>query len=157
MRYFLRALKHFVKMALLVALIYLAMNATDTLGINQQELLGTKGAILLVALVALSAAYPSYGFVERTVEASLEQHRDILVESMLRGGYSLQKEDGGELRFRASGPIRRLLAMGDDAVTIKALTPNTVAIGGVRKGVVEAEFRISSQMRIWRQEHPNQQ
>jgi hypothetical protein len=95
--------------------------------------------------------------VERTVEASLEQHRDILVESMLRGGYSLQREDGGELRFRASSPIRRLLAMGDDAVTIKALTPNTVAIGGVRKGVVEAEFRISSQMRIWRQEHPNQQ
>lgn len=155
MRYFLRALKHFVKMALLVALIYLAMNATDTLGINQQELLGTKGLILLVALVALSAAYPSYGFVERTLEGSIQKDREILVESMIRGGYSLQREEDGQMHFRASSPIRRLLAMGDDKVTIGQLTANTLSISGQRKGVVEAEFRISSRLRIGREEQNN--
>lgn len=155
MRYFLRALKHFVKMALLVALIYLAMNATDTLGINQQELLGTKGLILLVALVALSAAYPSYGFVERTMEGSIQKDREILVESMIRGGYSLQREEDGQMHFRASSPIRRLLAMGDDKVTIGQPTANTLSISGQRKGVVEAEFRISSRLRIGREEQNN--
>lgn len=155
MRYFARALKHFVKMALLVALIYLAMNATDTLGINQQELLGTKGLILLVALVALSAAYPSYGFVERTLEGSIQKDREILVESMIRGGYSLQREEDGQMHFRASSPIRRLLAMGDDKVTIGQLSPNTLSISGQRKGVVEAEFRISSRLRIGREEQNN--
>lgn len=155
MRYFARALKHFVKMALLVALIYLAMNATDTLGINQQELLGTKGLILLVALVALSAAYPSYGFVERTMEGSIQKDREILVESMIRGGYSLQREEDRQMHFRASSPIRRLLAMGDDKVTIGQPTPNTLSISGQRKGVVEAEFRISSRLRIGREEQNN--
>lgn len=155
MRYFLRALKHFVKMALLVALIYLAMNATDTLGINQQELLGTKGLILLVALVALSAAYPSYGFVERTLEGSIQKDRELLVESMIRGGYSLQREEDGQMHFRASSPIRRLLAMGDDKVTIGQPTANTLSISGQRKGVVEAEFRISSRLRIGREEQNN--
>lgn len=155
MRYFLRALKHFVKMALLVALIYLAMNATDTLGINQQELLGTKGLILLVALVALSAAYPSYGFVERTMEGSIQKDRELLVESMIRGGYSLQREEDGQMHFRASSPIRRLLAMGDDKVTIGQLSHNTLSISGQRKGVVEAEFRISSRLRIGREEQNN--
>lgn len=155
MRYFARALKHFVKMALLVALIYLAMNATDTLGINQQELLGTKGLILLVALVALSAAYPSYGFVERTMEGSIQKDRELLVESMIRGGYSLYREEDGQMHFRASSPIRRLLAMGDDKVTIGQATPNTLSISGQRKGVVEAEFRISSRLRIGREEQNN--
>ncbi len=152
MRYFLRALKHFVKMALLVALIYLAMNATDTLAVNQQELLGTKGIILLVALVALSAAYPSYGFVERTIEGSIAEDRDIILETMARGGYSLSKESDQMISFRASAPLQRLIAMGDDEVCIRQIAPNQLLLSGLRKSTVESEFRLSGRMRIKREQ-----
>jgi hypothetical protein len=152
MRYFLRALKHFVKMVALIAIIYLLMYATDTLAVNQQELLGTKGIILLVALVALSAAYPSYGFVERTIEGSIAEDRDIILETMARGGYSLGKESDQVISFRASGPLQRLLAMGDDEVCIRQIAPNKLLLSGLRKSTVESEFRLSGRMRIKREQ-----
>ena len=39
-QYLLRAVKHLVRMALLIVAIYFVMDATDTLGIQQNELLG---------------------------------------------------------------------------------------------------------------------
>lgn len=156
--YIFRAIKHLVKMAVLVAIIYFLMDATDTLAINQNELLGTRGIVLMVALVLLSAAYPAYGFVERITIGSLQSDRDLIVESMLKGGYSLQRESNHELVFRATSPFRRLIAMGDDAICIRDLGVGAqgeefISISGLRKGAVEAEFRISGRLRIKREEN----
>ena len=45
------SLKYLLKLAILLAAIYGAMYATGTLGITTEELLGTKGVVLAVAVV----------------------------------------------------------------------------------------------------------
>lgn len=145
-QYITRAIKHFVKMMLLIVGIYALMYYTNTLAITQEELLGTKGIVLLVALAALSAAYPSYGFVTRTVRGSVALNREAILKAFSQSGYTLSGESEGVLLFRASAPLKRIRYMGDDAVTVRQLDDKHFAISGIRKEVVQVEFRISGCM-----------
>lgn len=154
--YILHALKHFVKMVALIAIIYILMYYTNTLAIGTEELLGTKGLILLVALVALSASYPSYGFVQRELPVGLQREKNTIIEAMRIGGYTLSRESDNELIFRASSPLKQIASVWDDGVTVRRHTSaqegveivESIIISGPRKGVSEAEFRISSRVRI---------
>jgi hypothetical protein len=142
-QYLLRAVKHLVRMALLIVAIYFVMDATDTLGIQQNELLGTRGIILAVALVAISAAYPSYGFVCRTANASFRGDRSAIIRAFGHIGYGLHSESDGQMVFRASSPLKRLWQLGDDKVVVTPLDSNTVEVCGVRKEVVEVIYHIA--------------
>lgn len=145
-QYILRAIKHFVKMMVLIVGIYALMSATDTLGITQEELFGTKGIVLIVALVVLSAAYPSYGFVTRSIRGSLSLNREAILRAFNHNGYTLRSESENEWIFRASGPLKRLIHLGDDSVTLRRVDDNHFEISGIRKEVVQVEFRISGNM-----------
>ena len=138
----LRAVKHFVRMAVLVGALFGIMYATGTLGVAPEELLGTRGLILLVALVAISAAYPFYGFMTASARASLVDNRAQVVEALQRGGYTLVTEREGEMHFRATSGLKRLVLLGDDAITITQAEWGNVTICGVRKEVENARFRI---------------
>lgn len=142
LQYLLRAVKHLLKMAALVVVIYLVMDATDTLGIQQNELLGTKGLILAVALVVLSAAYPSYGFVSRTARASFVADREAIIRAFGHSGYALHSESKDEMVFRASGLFKRLWNLGDDRVVVRPLDEQNVELSGLRKEVVQVAYHI---------------
>lgn len=141
-RYILRAVKHFVKLTVLIALVFAIMYATKTLAITPNELLGTRGLILLVALVVLSAAYPAYGFSSASARASVEDDRRQIIEALSMGGYSLVEEREGEMLFRTTSPLKRLTQMGDDAIVVRSAERGNVTICGVRKEVENARFRI---------------
>ena len=143
LQYLLRAVKYFVKIVALVAAIYVVMDATDTLGIQQNELLGTKGIVLAVALLLLSAAYPSYGFVSRTARASFVADREAIIRAFGHSGYGLERESSGEMVFRASGPLKRLWQLGDDRVTVRPIDGFNVEVSGPRKEVVATVYHIA--------------
>ena len=86
------SLKYLIKLAVLLAAIYGAMYATGTLGITTEELLGTKGIVLAVAVVALAVAYPTYGFVRRMVKASMVNDREEILAAFHQNGYSHTSE-----------------------------------------------------------------
>lgn len=140
--YALRAVKHFVRMTVLIGALFGVMYATGTLGVAPEELIGMRGLILLVALVAISAAYPFYGFMTASARASLVDNRAQIVEALQRGGYTLVAEREGEMFFRATSGLRRLVLLGDDAITITQAERGYVTICGVRKEVENARFRI---------------
>lgn len=140
--YALRAVKHFVRMTVLIGALFSIMYATGTLGVAPEELIGMRGLILLVALVAISAAYPFYGFMTASARASLVDSRAQIVEALQRGGYTLVAEREGEMFFRATSGLRRLVLLGDDAITITQAERGYVTICGVRKEVENARFRI---------------
>lgn len=140
--YALRAAKHLVKLVVLVGALFGIMYATGTLGIAPEELLGTRGLILLVALVVISAAYPAYGFMTALARASLEQHRELIIEALHRGGYSLVAENKEEMRFRATSALKRLVQMGDDEIVVRQAEWDNLTIYGIRKEVENARFRI---------------
>ena len=142
--YVLSSLKYLLRMTLLMVAIYGAMYITGTLGITTEELLGTKGIILAVALIGLSAAYPSYGFVHRTVKASIVANREEILEAFHQNGYSLCKESEDEMVFHASAPLKRVWHLGDDRVVVRAIDGFNIDLYGIRKEVVQTEFRITS-------------
>lgn len=146
-KYALRALKHLLKMTLLMVAIYLVLMATGTLGITTEELLGYKGAILLVALVAISLTYPNYGFVCNTSRANLVANRKQIIEAFGMSNYVLSQEREGEMIFRAKSPIKRLIHLGDDVIRVSA-TPAGVTIEGLRKEVTTIEFRLSNRIEL---------
>ena len=138
------SLKYLIKLAVLLAAIYGAMYATGTLGITTEELLGAKGIVLVVAVVALAAAYPAYGFVRRTVKASMVGDREDILAAFHQNGYSLTGESEGMMTFHASSPLKRLWHLGDDKIEVRAVDNLTVELYGIRKEVVQTEFRITS-------------
>ena len=138
------SLKYLVKLALLLAAIYGAMYATGTLGITTEELLGTKGIVLAVAVVALAATYPAYGFVRRTVKASMVGDREEILAAFHQNGYSLTSESEGAMTFHASSPLKRLWHLGDDKIVVRVIDDSNVELYGIRKEVVQTEFRLTS-------------
>jgi hypothetical protein len=138
------SLKYLIKLAVLLAAIYGAMYATGTLGITTEELLGTKGIVLAVAVVALAMAYPTYGFVRRTVKASMVNNREEILAAFHQNGYSLTSECEDTMTFHASSPLKRLWHLGDDRIVVKAIDESNVELYGIRKEVVQTEFRITS-------------
>lgn len=144
MKHITRSLKYLVKLLLLVVGIYAVMYATDTLGTSMDELLGAKGIVLVVALVAVAAAYPTYGFISRTTKASFVRDKGDIIEVMHREGYALANQSEEELVFRSARPLTRLWAMGDDKVVVRPEGDEMISILGKRKVVVEAAFRIES-------------
>lgn len=140
----LSSLKYLIKLAVLLAAIYGAMYATGTLGITTEELLGTKGIVLAVAVVALAVAYPIYGFVHRTVKASMINDREEILAAFHQNGYSLISENEVSMTFHASSPLKRLWHLGDDRIVVKAIDESNVELYGIRKEVVQTEFRITS-------------
>ena len=137
-----RATRHFVKLTLLMALIFGLMVATNTLAVGPRQLLGYRGIILLVAMVGISLAYPNYGFVTIGFQASIVGNREQIVAAMSRCGYTLHSEEQGVLTFRAAGVWKRLVNMGDDALVLRQVDATTVELSGVRKEVENARFRI---------------
>ncbi len=137
-----RAVRHFVRLTVLVGLIFGVMYATKTLAIEPADLVGTRGVVLLVALVLISAAYPLYGFSTASVRASLTEDREQIVEALFRGGYTLAAEREGEMIFRASSGLKRLVQLGDDAVVVSQQERGNISISGMRKEVENARFRI---------------
>lgn len=131
-----------MKLTLLMAVIFGVMVATNTLAVGPRQLLGYRGVILLAAMVAISLAYPSYGYMTVGLQASLVTNRQQILSAMARNGYTLHSEEQGVMVFRASGAWKRLVNMGDEALYLRQMDATTAELSGVRKEVENARFRI---------------
>ena len=140
-RYFDRAARHFLKLAVLMALLFGAMVATGTLAVMPQQLLGYRGVILLVAMVALSAAYPSYGYSAIRLQVSLTHDRELIEEAMRRSDYQLHHQEGDTLVFRSTSAWKRLVNVGNETITVRT-EGSGIEICGVRKEVENVRFRL---------------
>ncbi|MDY3979444.1 MAG: hypothetical protein SOZ00_05420 [Tidjanibacter sp.] len=143
-QYILHSLKYLVKLLLLLVVIYFLMYLTGTLGISKAELLGSRGVILLVSVVVLAAAYPSFGFVRRTVAADYLTDRELIRKAFVENGYALSSEYSDHLVFRASSIGKRLWTLWDDTLTVCPLPTGGIKVEGLRKEAVQVVFRIES-------------
>lgn len=142
-----RALRHFVKLVLLVAVLFGIMYLTGTLAVAPSDLVGSRGFALLVAVVAISAAYPSYGFTSYTVEGSFEQSLPTIHKAMLACGYKSVGHTSEEVTFGATSPLKRLRYLGgDDRIVVSKMDEGHICISGVRREAEQARFRICGEM-----------
>lgn len=149
-RYIRRAAGYFIKLLLLVALLYLLMFLTGTARVSAElffrEMFSTpRGWLLFGALAALAAFYPKFGYIGRTVAADISADRESIIKAFHADNYILVSEESGvSMTFRAGSVWRRFWMTFDDKVTVAAQEEGRVVIEGIRKEVVHAEFRINT-------------
>ena len=100
MKYLIRSVKYFIALCVLYLIIMALMLLTNTSVLTPSETFSalvhsTRGQVLIVAVVLLSALYPKFGFIRRQEIGSLRKNREqirvtqtgewITIEGIRRG------------------------------------------------------------------------
>ena len=158
-QYIRRAVGYFIKLIVLVIVLYLLLFVTGTARVSAGYFVGElfatpRGLMLLGALAVLAACYPMFGYVSRRMAADLREDRVRIVSAFHADGYVLEKEQEGEsMTFRAGGLFRRIWLTFDDRITVRSCGEGFVEIEGLRKEVVTAQFRINTYIQNKRHEN----
>lgn len=147
-RYIGRAIRHLVKLVVTIAALFAIMYFTDTLAISLGELVGWRGAVLLFALVVISATYPLYGFGTYIVEGSLDADREAINRALTACQYAPTEERGGVVVCRATTLWRRVRAAGDDAIELRQMGENSIEIKGLRREAEQLRFTIGGYKKL---------
>ena len=147
--YIAHALKYFLKLLVLLALIYLILfffggARVSALQFITELFTTTRGLMLFGALFILSMLYPLFGFVKRTVNADITTDRDIIINAFHSAGYMMKEmEEGEKMVFRAASVFKKIILVWDDKITVTA-SDNGIILEGIRRETVQAEFRINT-------------
>lgn len=101
----------------------------------------TRGQLLVVAVVVLSAFYPRFGFITRRVEWDMEDERDQIIATFALAGFSLREEGDGRMVFRADNMLDRLVMLFEDEITVVQYG-QWIDITGIRRGVAKVVYRM---------------
>lgn len=153
MRYLVRAIKYFVAFCVLYLVILwlslrlsgmsgLDVSVWDSVAVTMQT---TRGRLLAVAVVLLSAVYPRFGFITRRVECLMDEDREQIVSAFEMSGFRAvsQSEDG--MVFRADSVVRRLTLLGEDEIAVRQYG-QWVEITGIRRAVARVAYRLEMYM-----------
>ena len=144
-KYLLRSLKYFVTLCVLfVALVWLKLKY-EQLPITMGEMLqlyfsAWNGWFMAVVIVAMSATYPFFGFVKRSVVATIAADREQIEAAMATVGLAHASATADRLTFRATG-LQRITLLFEDEVVVEQ-QGDEVVISGHRRSVVRAVIRL---------------
>ena len=144
-KYLLRSLKYFVTLCVLfVALVWLKLKY-EQLPITMSKMLqlyfsAWNGWFMAVVIVAMSATYPFFGFVKRSVVATIAADREQIEAAMATVGLALASATADRLTFRATG-LQRITLLFEDEVVVEQ-QGDEVVISGHRRSVVRAVIRL---------------
>ncbi len=147
MKYIVRALKYFVHLTVLLALLIVILalmglvpGDIDRIFINGTQSIGQMA--LIVALFAI--VYPRLGYTTRNVyiKGSSEEIEPRLDGFMRSRHYVLVKKDEDKLLYRKASVPERILKMGEDTVTFTRVI-NGYALEGSTKDVVRLDTGLT--------------
>ena len=89
MKYLIRSVKYFIALCVLYLIIMALMLLTNTSVLTPSETFSalvrsTRGQVLIVAVVLLSALYPKFGFIRRQEIGSLRKNREQILNASFR-------------------------------------------------------------------------
>ena len=99
-----------------------------------------NGWFMAVVIVAMSATYPLFGFVKRSVVATIAADREQIEAAMATSGLVLAAATADKLTFRATG-LQRITLLFEDEVVVEQIG-DEVVISGHRRTVVRAVIRL---------------
>ena len=155
MTYIRRAVKYFIQVSLLSAVIIGVLMATGYVSkdINVALPHGWKSVWWILAVFAVMAlAYPFFGYQKRKINVNGDPAlaKDGIVEALKGRGYVLEGEKDGELSFHLSSPLNRAARMWEDRIT---LTP---VLGGFQaEGLSRDLVRVMSAIEQHFRNHGN--
>ena len=132
MKYLIRSVKYFIALCVLYLIIMALMLLTNTSVLTPSETFSalvhsTRGQVLIVAVVLLSALYPKFGFKP-------------------------VRESEHEMVFRADSLFKRLTLLFEDEIRVTQ-TGEWITIEGIRRGVARVYYRLQSYLERTRNEN----
>ena len=155
MTYLRRALKYFIQICILFALIIgaLMLSGMVSKDISVAFQHGWTSVWWILALfAAMSLAYPFFGYQKRKINVKGDPAlaRDGIVEALKIRGYVPESEQDGKLSFHLSSPVNRAFRMWEDRIT---LTP---VLGGFEvEGLSRDLVRVVSSIEQYYRNHGN--
>lgn len=148
--YLLRAVRYILRMVILLGIVFAILYFTNMLDTGGDSLLralflSRKGVILIAALLVLALLYPKMSFAKIDVRADITGDRAAIIEAFRSYNYSLAKERGGVMVFRADSIAKRILSSWDDAITVTG-EGAYIALEGMKKDLPRVELRINSML-----------
>lgn len=122
MRYFIRAVKYFVHITFILALILAALVLLHLVEADPQKMFvdGMTSVWKIAALmVVFSAIYPRFGYSKREIDMKGD-YADVIPElkkKMEARGYRVEKEDDEIITFRLTSPIMKFTRLWEDRLT----------------------------------------
>lgn len=150
MKYAIRALKYLLFLCVLyVGLAWLmaiseGVTNIDIVALIEAQLTSERGVWLVVAFVVLAALYPSIGFMTSRVDnCDLERDKLRINNAMQLYGLKFIKEEGNVQYYRAAGPLRRIMLMFEDHITVRQIDKG-VEIKGLRRSVARVAYQLKA-------------
>ena len=155
MTYLRRALKYFIQICILFALIIgaLMLSGMVSKDISVAFQHGWTSVWWILALfAAMSLAYPFFGYQKRkiNVKGDPADYKAGIAAALGARGYVLEGEKDGALTFHLSSPVNRAFRMWEDRIT---LTP---VLGGFEaEGLSRDLVRVVSSIENYYRNHGN--
>ena len=134
MTYLRRALKYFLQVCILLALILaiLMLSGMVSTDISVAFQHGWKSVWWILTLFAVMAlVYPFFGYQKRKIRVNGDPAlaRDGIVEALKIRGYALENEADGVLKFHLSSPVNRAFRLWEDTITLTPILEGWEAEG----------------------------
>ena len=123
MKYIIRALKYYVKMAVLLALLLFVLSLFKIIDGNPETMfVNGKDSLWQIALLllAFSAIYPRFSYCSRRLRlpGSDEEVIPKVKQEMAARGYGLESEEGGNMTFRLESLAGKISRSWEDRITL---------------------------------------
>ncbi len=140
MKYFIRSVKYFIYLMILLAIIIAVMIFAGFVEADISRIFvnGHKSLLQICVIMAVfSIIYPKLGYTSRTarVFGSIEEVRPIIDRVMDLQGYRLETDNGDSLSFVKRSAISRVLKMWEDRIVIES-TAAGLKVEGITKDLV---------------------
>lgn len=148
MRYLIRAVKYFFAFCVLyVGVVWLSILTQKGMDISVWDSISAtmateRGRMLALAVVALSAAYPFFGFIKRSVKWNMVTDADRLVEIFAAAGFALKEQGEGKMVFKANNILDRLVMLFEDEIVVEQ-QGEQITLDGIRRGVAKVIYRLN--------------
>ena len=148
MRYLIRAVKYFFAFCVLyVGVVWLSILTQKGMDISVWDSISAtmateRGRMLALAVVALSAGYPYFGFIKRSMKWNMATDADRLVEIFAAAGFALKEQSEGKMVFKANNILDRLVMLFEDEIVVEQ-QGEQITLSGIRRGVAKVIYRLN--------------
>lgn len=157
MRYFIRSVKYFIYICLLLAVIVAALTALGMVEADIDKMFrhGSKSLWMMAGMFAvISGIYPLFGYAARQIYVhglNLDGIRDTATEFMAEKGYVAEMADGGKITFRQKNLAHRLTRIWEDRITFIE-KDGGIWVEGLRKDVVRLVMGLEHKLQDGQQD-----
>lgn len=104
----------------------------------------TRGMMLIVAIVALAALYPLFGFMKSNIKGcSYERDAVRINNAMQVYGFKLIEEKGDVKIYGADTLLRRLTLMFEDRIEVRCVEDG-IELKGMRRTVARITYQLQT-------------